>query len=179
MRDIHRLESKSQSDQIRKLRAELDEAGVLHKTSQNSLTHLEEERAKQKTELDRLYAEIEKMKMSVKDEEEKRVKAVSLLKTVRQKLVKAEKERDDATKELQSIKDREREEREKEKAERQRLQDEIQKVNTERETAVQGLKSQFDKEIAGLKEKHEKELLALRGQYELDTITLKVSPAEY
>lgn len=173
MRDIHRLESKSQSDQIRKLRGELDEAEGLLKASQNSAAHLEEQVTKQKTELERLHAEIEKTKASVKDEEEKRVKAVSLLKTVRQKLVKAEKERDDATKEAQSLKDKDKEDREKERVERQKLQDEIKKVNEERETAIQGLKAQFDKEIAGLKDKQEKEVSALRGQYELEIITLK------
>lgn len=111
----------------------------------------------------------------MKDEEEKRTKAVSLLKTVRQKLVKAEKERDDATKEIHALKDQQKDEQAKEKAERLKLQDEIQKVNAERETAVQGLKAQFDKEVATLKDKHEKEISALRGQYELEMITLKVS----
>ncbi|GJE87588.1 GRIP domain-containing protein [Phanerochaete sordida] len=173
MRDIHRLESKSQSDQIRKLRGELDEAEALLKANQNSTTRLEEQVSKQKAELERLHAETEKTKASVKDEEEKRVKAVSLLKTVRQKLVKAEKERDDATREVHSLKDREKEEREKDRLERQKLQDEIHKVNEEREVAVQGLRAQFDKEVAGLKDKYEKEISALRGQYELDVITLK------
>ena len=125
--------------------------------------------------MERLHTEVEKTKASVKDEEEKRVKAVSLLKTVRQKLVKAEKERDDATREVQSLKEREKEDKEKEKADRQKLQDEIQKVNAERETAVQGLKAQFDKEVAGLKDKYEKDISTLRGQYELEMMTLKVS----
>ncbi|EKM61178.1 uncharacterized protein PHACADRAFT_134491 [Phanerochaete carnosa HHB-10118-sp] len=173
LRDIHRLESKSQSDQIRKLRGELEEAEALIRANQGSAAHLEGQVAKQKAEVERLHVEVDKTKVSVKDEEEKRVKAVSLLKTVRQKLVKAEKERDDATKEVQGLKDKEKEEREREKVERQQLQDEIQKVNGERETAVQGLRAQFDKEVAGLRDKYEKEISALRGQYELDMITLK------
>jgi hypothetical protein len=114
------------------------------------------------------------MKISAKDEEEKRTKAINLLKTVRQKLVKAEKERDDAVKELQAVKSREKEEREKDKMEKQKLHDEIDKVNSERETAIQGLKAQFDKEVASLKDRQEKELTALRGQYELEAITMKV-----
>ena len=134
---------------------------------------------KHQAEAEKLRGEAEKAKAAAKDEEEKRTKAISLLKTVRQKLVKAEKERDDAVKELQTVKVHEKEEREKDKTEKQKLHDEIEKVNHERETAVKGLKAQFDKEVAGLKDRQEKELNALRGQYELEVITLKVrSPVE-
>ena len=118
---------------------------------------------------------MDKAKNEAKEEEEKRTKAIALLKTVRQKLVKAEKERDDATKDVGTLKEAERAEREKEKAERTRLQGEIEKVNVDRETTIQGLRAQFDKEVAAAKEKYEKELAALRGQYELEAITTKVS----
>ena len=74
LRDIHRLESKSQSDQIHKLRAQLDEAEALLKASQHSTSQLETESTKQKAEVDRLRSEVEKTKASLKDEEEKRVK---------------------------------------------------------------------------------------------------------
>ena len=114
------------------------------------------------------------MKGNVKDEEEKRVKAVGLLKTVRQKLVKAEKERDDALKEVQSVKDKDKGELEKERAEKADLKREIERVNAERETALNGLKAHFDKEVAALKEKHEKELAAMKSQFELEAITTKV-----
>ncbi|KAI0348473.1 hypothetical protein BDW22DRAFT_1410606 [Trametopsis cervina] len=173
LRDIHRLESKSQSDLIDKLRSQLKANEDLLKAAENSSKHAEEQSSKHQSELNKLHVEAEKMKAAAKDEEEKRVKAVSLLKTVRQKLVKAEKDRDDALKDLQTVKDHEKEEREKDRLERLKLHDEIEKVNAERETAVQGLKIQFDKEIAGLKERQDKELLALRGQYELEVITLK------
>ncbi|KAI0375368.1 hypothetical protein BV20DRAFT_1032611 [Pilatotrama ljubarskyi] len=175
LRDIHRLESKSQSDQIDRLKAQVEEAEKLLKAAQGATSLVEQESAKRKAEIDRLQKELDRATNSAKDEEEKRTKAIALLKTVRQKLVKAEKERDDAVKEVSTLKEAEKSEREKEKAERARLQGEIDKVNAERETAVQGLRAQFDKEVAALKDKHEKELAALRGQFELEAITTKTT----
>ena len=102
------MESKSQIEQIDKLKAQIDEAEALLRATQGSTARAEEEVAKQKAEVEHLKKEVERMKGNVKDEEEKRVKAVGLLKTVRQKLVKAEKERDDALKEVQSVKDRDK-----------------------------------------------------------------------
>ncbi|OCH95795.1 hypothetical protein OBBRIDRAFT_816376 [Obba rivulosa] len=175
LRDIHRLESKSQSDLIDKLRNQVEEAEALLKASHSSTTALEEESAKRKADIERLEREVEKAKGLAKEEEEKRVKAIALLKTVRQKLVKAEKERDDVTKEVQVIKEKDKEEREKEKAERLALQSEIQKLNAERETAILSLRSQFDKESAAVKEQYEREIAMLKGQYELEAIAAKAS----
>ncbi|KAI0931966.1 hypothetical protein AcW2_000730 [Taiwanofungus camphoratus] len=178
LRDIHRLESKSQSDQIETLRGQVNEAEALLKASQGSTTRLEEESVKRQTEIERLEYEIDRIKGVAKDEEEKRVKAVALLKTVRQKLVKAEKERDEISKEFQSFKSRENEQREKDSAEKLELQNEIQKVNSERETTVSGMRAQFDKELTALKDRQEKETAALRAQFELEAITTKSSYAQ-
>ncbi|RPD82011.1 hypothetical protein L226DRAFT_475472 [Lentinus tigrinus ALCF2SS1-7] len=175
LRDIHRLESKSLTDQIDKLKSQLEEAEKLLKASQASTSQVEQESAKRKAEIDRLQGELDKATNNAKEEEEKRTKAIALLKTVRQKLVKAEKERDDALKEVATMKETEKAEREKEKAEKAKLQAEIEKVNSERETALQGMRAHFDKEMAAMKEKHEKELAALRGQFELEAITTKTT----
>ena len=175
LRDTHRLESKSQNEQIHKLQAQVEEAEALLKATQNSAATLETESHKRATEVTRLQGELDKMKVTVKEEEEKRVKAIGLLKTVRQKLVKTEKERDDATKEAHALHAKEKEEREKEKAERQKLQGEVDKAKLDRELAVQSLKIQSEKELAALKESHAQELAALRGQFELEFATAKVS----
>ncbi|KAJ4486234.1 hypothetical protein J3R30DRAFT_1472435 [Lentinula aciculospora] len=108
-----------------------------------------------------------------KDEEDKRMKAISLLKTVRQKLTKAEKDRDDAVKEASALREKERAERVREESEKLRHQSEIDSLNAERDRAVTGLKAQFDKELAAVKERHEKELGALRSELELDAVTVK------
>ncbi|KIJ68369.1 hypothetical protein HYDPIDRAFT_165234 [Hydnomerulius pinastri MD-312] len=175
LRDTHRLETGSQSDQIEKLRQQLSEAEALIVASQVSASHTEEETARRKAELDQLRAEVAKAKEAAKEEEEKRVKAISLLKTVRQKLVKAEKDRDDASRELGEMKAKEGQEREKDKAEKARLQSEIDSVNLEREKAVTGLRAQFDRELALAKDRAEKEIQAARKQFETEMKALKVT----
>lgn len=146
----------------------------MFKTSQRSSAHIDEEAAKRDAENDQLHTEIRKANELAKEEEEKRVKAISLLKTVRQKLVKAEKDKEDAVKELNTNRGREQGERERERGERMRLQQEVGAVSEEREKAVVGLKVQFDKEVTNLKEGYERELAALEGQFELDAVTMKV-----
>lgn len=175
LRDTHKLETRSQLDQIHKLRQQLDEAEALVAASQASASHTEEEAAKRNAEIERLAVEVAKAKEVAKEEEEKRVKAISLLKTVRQKLVKAEKDRDDTLKEIGESKEKDRLERDKERAERARLQSEIDAVNAEREKAVTGLKAQFDKEVAAVRDRSEKELSASRAQFEVEIAALKMS----
>ncbi|KAJ7631008.1 hypothetical protein FB45DRAFT_990856 [Roridomyces roridus] len=150
LRDTHRLESSSQSAQIEKLKKQLGESETLLAASQSS-----------KAEIDRLKGEVERSKQVAKEEEEKRVKAISLLKTVRQKLVKAEKERDDLQRDAGAAKDKEKAERDSDQLEKARLRAEIETVNTEREKVVAALKA------------HDKEAAALRGQFELETLTAK------
>ena len=149
----------------------MDETEKLLKASHTR----DEEMAKQKVELERMQKELDKSSSAAKEEAEKRTKAVALLKTVRQKLVKAEKDRDDAFKEIQGLKEKERSEMDRAKIEQQKLKDEIHSVNQERDTAIAGLKGQFDKEVASMKERHEKEMSSMRSQFELEIITLKVT----
>lgn len=175
LKDTHRLETRSQSDQSYKLRQQLNEAEALVAASQASASHTEEEMARRNAEIERLAVEVAKAKEVAKEEEEKRVKAISLLKTVRQKLVKAEKDRDDALKEIGESKEKDRLERDRERAERARLQSEIDAVNSEREKAVTGLRTQFDKEVATVKDRSEKELSATRAQFEVEIAALKMS----
>lgn len=164
------MESRSQSDQIDNLRKQLEESNLLVKASQESSDDL----AKQKAENDRLNGEVAKAKEMVKDEEEKRAKAISLLKTVRQKLSKAEKERDDAVKETLAAKESERSEKVREEAERSKHHNEIESLHAKRERALAELKSQFERELTAIKERHEKELITVKAELELDAVTVKV-----
>lgn len=173
LHNTHCLESASQSEQIAKLRQQVEEAEALLKVSQSSSSYTEEATSRN-AEIDRLNAEVKKANGLAREEEEKRVKAISLLKTVRQKLVKAEKDKEDAVKELNSSKDREKAEREKERVERARLQQQIDSVNDDREKAVVGLKAQFDKEVVNLKDRYEKEASAIRAQLEMEAVSTKV-----
>jgi chromosome segregation ATPase len=175
IRDTHRLESKSQSARIESLRRQLTETEDILTATQDSISQTEGDSAKGLAEIEQLKAEIQRVQNLAKEEEEKRVKAISLLKTVRQKLVKAEKEKDEATKEWNMLKEKEASFQEREKAEISRLQQDIHTVHAEREQAVLGLKAQFDKELANLKEKHSKEMSALRMRLEMENSSSEVS----
>ncbi|KAJ3849834.1 hypothetical protein EV368DRAFT_46521 [Lentinula lateritia] len=171
LRDTHRLESRSQIDQIDNLKKQLEESELLIKASQAN----SDEVTKLKAESERLNGEVVKGKELAKEEEEKRMKAISLLKTVRQKLTKAEKDRDDAVKEVSALKEKEKGERAREEAERLKHQSDINSLNTERDRAITGLRTQFDKELVVVRERHEKELAALRAELELETVTVKAT----
>lgn len=167
LRDIHRLETGSQSEQIERLRKQVSESEALLKAGVDEST-------RQKTERDQLKADLEKAKGVAKEEEEKRTKAISLLKTVRAKLVKAERDKDDAIKEVASGREKDREEREKDKLDRSRLELDLERSKLEREREVAALRAQFERELTGVKERLERENAARKGQFELEAITTKV-----
>ncbi len=146
------------------------------KVARGSSSQLEADVAKKKTETDQLRAEVERFSGLAKDEEEKRHKAVSLLKTVRQKLVKAEKERDDALKEAATAKEAQKTEHDKEQLEREKLQGELNKLKVEKVVSLADLRAQFEKDMTVSKQRHEREVAALRGQFELETVAAKVFP---
>ncbi|KZP31268.1 hypothetical protein FIBSPDRAFT_724700 [Athelia psychrophila] len=173
LRETHHLESTSQSDQVEKLRQQLKESEALISAANDTSAQSEGETSKRNAEIERLKGDVTKANGLAKEEEEKRVKAISLLKTLRQKLVKAEKDKEDVGKEMAAMKERGDTEREKERTERTRMQREIEAVEAERDKALAGLKARFDKDLSGLKERHEKETTALRGQLELDAVTTK------
>lgn len=98
VREMHKMESSSQSDLIEKLRQQLAESEALLKVA-------ESDTITSKNTVSQHEAEIDRLKRALKDEEEKRTKAITLLKTVRQKLTKAEKDRDDVIKEREKDKE--------------------------------------------------------------------------
>jgi hypothetical protein len=133
-----------------------------------------ESTGKLQSEISGLRGDLEKQRGAVKDEEEKRTKAIALLKTVRQKLVKAEKERDDVAKEMNEFREKDKTDKARERVEKIKLQNEIEQANLEREKAVAGLRIQFDKEVALLKNKQEKDIQVLKGQFDSEMAMFKV-----
>lgn len=174
IRDTHRLESQSRSAEVNKLKAQIDETEALFQAAQRATTHAEETVGKHKVEITQLEIAVEKAKTGAKEEEEKRVKAISLLKSVRQKLVKADKEKDDALRELASIKEREQGDKNKEQADRQNFQREIEALTATHEQATANLRAQFNKDFINMQERYKQEISALRGQFELDAASAKV-----
>ncbi|KAG9098844.1 hypothetical protein FRC06_005903 [Ceratobasidium sp. 370] len=163
VREMHKMESSSQSDLVEKLRQQLAESEALLQVAESDSTA-------QKTDLSQHEAEIERLKALLKDEEEKRIKAITLLKTVRQKLTKAEKDRDDIAKE----REKDREDISAARAEIERVRADADRAKNERERDIAGMRDRFQKES----ERYEKELAARKGQYELDLITIKAAHAK-
>jgi hypothetical protein len=174
LREIHRLESVSQTELVDELRSQIQQNEALLKAARTFNSQLEADVAKGRTETDQLRTEAEKLSGLAKDEEEKRNKAVSLLKTVRQKLVKAEKEREDALKEAAAVKEGRKTEHDKEQLEREKLQGELNKLKVEKEVSLADLRAQFEKDLMASKQRSERETAALRGQFELEIVTAKV-----
>lgn len=152
IRDTHRLEGSSQSELISKLRQQLStaETSLAQKTTDTG-------------DVAQLKADLVKAQTSAKEEEEKRSKAISLLKTVRMKLVKAEKDKEEIEKD-----------RAEERAERSNAKDEVERVKAEKEREVNSLRKGFEREIQGVKDRAEKDLAAKKAAWELDMITTKV-----
>ena len=155
------------------LRNQIQRNESLFKAAQSSKAQLEADIAKRRVETDQLRVEVEKVNTFAKDEEEKRSKAVSLLKTVRQKLVKADKDREDALKEMAALKESQRAEHDKEQLDRERLHGELNKLRIEKEVSLADHRAQFEKDIASLKQRSDKEISTLRSQFELEIVTAK------
>lgn len=150
------------------------ETEALFEAAQRATSHAEDTVNTHREEISQLRKDIEDVKNHAKEEEEKRVKAISLLKSVRQKLVKAEKDREDAVKEANSLKDREKGDKDKEHAERLNFQYELESLTAAHEKATITLRSQLEKDNAAMRDRYEQEIDALRGQSELDLASIKV-----
>lgn len=164
VREMHKMESSSQSDLLDRLRQQLSESEALLKVA-------ESDTAAQKDRSSQFEAEIERVRSALKEEEEKRAKAITLLKTVRQKLTKAEKERDDLVRE----REKDKEDVSAARAETERVRADADRAKKEREREFAAIRDRFEKETKETRERYEKELAARKGQYELDIITMKVS----
>ena len=163
IRDTHRLESKSQTELIDSLRAQLAQA-------QTQLTSLSDSQSSASAAFSALTGDLEKAKVKVKEEEEKCTKAITLLKTIRTKLVKAEKDRDEA---LAQIK-----EKDALAAEISRLKSEVDRVRTEGVKEVQRVQAVMSANAAADRDQFEKEWVARKGQWEIEAITARAQHAK-
>jgi chromosome segregation ATPase len=167
LRDVHRLESASQSEQIESLKKQLKEAEILLSAS---TIHSSANEASMKS----LRDEVNSSQKIAKDEEEKRVKAVALLKTVRQKLVKTEKERDDALKASQEARQKADELLSKDQAEKNAADATLQRLKEEYERKLLEIRSERQKEVQQIRAAAEGEISAVKESYETEIHSLKV-----
>ena len=164
----------AQTQLVDELRNQIQQNEALLIATRSSKSQLEADVAKHRSEADQLRGEVEKLGGLAKSEEEKCSKAINHLKTVRQRLVKTEKERDDSLRDAAVAKEGQKTERDKEQLERERLQADLNKLKVEKELSLADLRAQFEKDLMASKQRNEKEISALRGQFELETVAAKV-----
>lgn len=175
LRETQKLETQAHFEELRRLKTHLNETEALFEAAQRATTNVEEMAGKQKQEILTLEKELEQSKNLAKEEEEKRVKAITLLKTVRQKLVKAEKDKEDAMKEMASMKEREKGDKDKEQTEKLNLLREFEVSQSVHAQDIASLRAQFEEDLAATRERYEQEIGALKAQYQSDLSTVKVT----
>ncbi|PVF93414.1 hypothetical protein CPB86DRAFT_777109 [Serendipita vermifera] len=218
LRDTHRLATLSQSELIDSLRQQVSglegqinsletnlavERSVLSAERSTRDSLIAAERAKSSTnsaDLEGLKAKLkemsdenEKLKGIAKEEEEKRTKAITLLKTVRTKLVKAEKDRDDLQKEFAAYRENEMAGEKKGEEELNFLRNERNRLITDLETLrVESMRemdrireenrreferrrAQLEAEVNAIKESMDRDVLARRGEWEIEGMAMKTA----
>jgi DNA repair exonuclease SbcCD ATPase subunit len=120
----------------------------------------------------------DKLKIVAKEEEEKRIKALSLLRALRQKLVKSEKDKEEADREKEQLKQAEDKAQEMLKADRTRFDQEIVSMRAAQELQLTKMRQSFERETQSVRAQNEREMAARKGQYELEAITVKAGSAK-
>lgn len=175
---MHRLETKSQSEQIDTLSTQLAEKDTALKLIASQASKADEAATAAKVEVAAGVEAYEKVKIVAKEEEEKRIKALCLLRALRQKLVKSEKDKEEGEREREALKAAELAAQETLRTDRQRFDQEVVSLRAAQEQQLSKLRNSFDREAAQLRTQHEREATARKGQYELDAITAKAAQAK-
>ncbi|GAA5910969.1 uncharacterized protein JCM6883_000664 [Sporobolomyces salmoneus] len=178
LRDTHRLEHQSQQSEIDALRDSLAARNASLEEANDKLAAADKSAAATRQEIVKAAEEYDKLKLVAKEEEEKRVKALSLLRALRQKLVKNEQEKTANDQELEKSKKAEKDALDTLKNDRARFDKEIVSLRTAHEAQNNKLKAGFERENQLLKERYEKEAISKRGQFELDAIHVKATQAK-
>ncbi len=173
LRDAHRQESRSQTERIDDLAAQVASKDAALATLANKLEKAEAATAASKAEATKLNEEAVKLKQTAKDEEEKRTKALSLLRALRQKLVKTEKDKEEAEKARDELQARAKETGEGNKAERVRFEQEVVSLRAAQQSEIAKLRASFEKDVQAQKAALERDANAKKSQFELDAITAK------
>lgn len=124
-------------------------------------------------ELKEVRAAATRAEAKAKEEEEKKAKSISLLKAVRQKLLKAEKDKEESEVMRDAFKASEEALKSELRQRTQRLENEIMSTRSGQEREISRLKASFDREAQSIRAAADREAAAKRGQYELDMLNLR------
>lgn len=103
---------------------------------------------------------------------------MSLLRALRQKLVKSEKDREEAEKERDALKHGETSAHDTLKADRTRFDQEIVSMRAAQELQLTKLRQSYERETQSIRAQHERDAAAKKGQFELEVITVKAGGAK-
>ena len=103
------------------------------------------------------------------------MKALSLLRALRQKLVKSEKEKEDVDRERDSLRLLEATAQNQLAIDRSRFDQEIASLRSTQEQQITKLRSSFDRETSQLRFQFEREAATRKSQFELDAINVKAT----
>lgn len=171
----HQNQATSQNDQISTLNLQLSQKDVAAKLLNSQLSETESKLKSLEESQVNSTEEYEKLKIIAKEEEEKRVKALSLLRALRQKLVKSEKDKEEIEKERDLLKSAESTIQEVIKSDRNRFDQEVTSLRAAQESQLSKMRVAFEKETNSMRLQFEREASTRKGQYELEAITLKAS----
>jgi hypothetical protein len=172
------MEAKSQSDLIDKLKVQLEQKDMALKLLSTKLGAAEET-AKLAEAATILSNEAhEKTKIVAKEEEEKRVKALSLLRALRQKLVKSDKDRDEANAVADQLRLTGASASDQVRSELVKHERDIGQQRMMHDSQLVKLRNSFDRETSALRAQYEKETSARKSQFELEVITARAAHAK-
>lgn len=173
LRDAHRLESRSQTERIESLEAQLQSKDSALSLLAGKVEAAEIATASAQVEVKTLSDDAVKLRQTAKDEEEKRTKALSLLRALRQKLVKTEKEKAEAELARDAATSAAAQAGDGTKADRVRAEQELTSLRAAQEQQLAKLRQSFERDATAQKQQLERELAARKAQAELDAITAK------
>lgn len=154
---------------------QLSEKDAALKLLNDQLSQAEEGAKLSAAAVEKGVEDYDKLKLVAKEEEEKRIKALSLLRALRQKLVKSEKDREEGDKEREALRVADVATQETVKADKLRFESEIVSLRAAQELQLTKLRQAFERETNSIRTQHERESTAKRGQTELDVITAKAT----
>lgn len=167
LRETHRIERESSAAALVALRSQLSSKDGPLKAITTQLTMAEETTKLAQAELVISREEYEKMKLVAKEEEERRVKALSLLRALRQKIVKLDKEKEEYERSLDAVKLGESTAVEALKLEKSRTEKEMMTLRLKQETQMgklsHSLKAQYEREAVARKAAFEGEMKTIRA----------------
>lgn len=174
----HALLDKSAAEKLALVKTQLEQKDVTLKLVNDQLLASEAARRAVDAEVLKAAEEYAKLKIVAKEEEEKRIKALSLLRALRQKLVKSEKDKEEGDKEREALRLSEAGATDQIRLDRARYDQEVTLLRTSHDQQRAQLRLANERETTQLRAQYERAAAARKAQFELEAITVKAASAK-